>query len=186
MGSKKPRRTTGQWPAEAPVLLPHVVVTVVENGTLDVAVDGAPFPPPRQESAWTRSNFGELLDAVTAGRTVAVRIEVRENDGSVFTDIVRARRPARSEPTEVEDAEDQDQVAQNPSASRLVEVTDEGFVPGEDIAVALIVAHTDATGTGQARALIDTTRLADLLDNGTGEVVLLGRVSGTLYVRRLS
>ena len=55
-----------------------------------------------------------------------------------------------------------------------------GSCPGEDIAVALIVAHTDATGTGHARALIDTTRLADLLDNGTGEVVLLGRVSGTL------
>ena len=51
-----------------------------------------------------------------------------------------------------------------------------GSCPGEDIAVALIVAHTDATGTGHARALIDTTRLADLLDNGTGEVVLLGRV----------
>lgn len=186
MGSKKQRRTTWQWLAEAPVLLPHVVVTVVENGTLDVSVDGAPFPPPRQESAWTRSTFGELLDAVTADRTVAMRIEVRESDGSVFTDIVRARRPARSEPTEVEDAGDHDQVAQNLSASRLVEVIDERFVPGEDIAVALIVTHTDATGTGHARALIDTTRLADLLDNGTGEVVLLGRVSGTLHVRRLS
>ena len=186
MASKKPRRTTWQDPAETPVLLPHVIVTVAKNGALDVTVDGTPFPPPRQDSAWTRSTFGELMDAVTADRTVTVRIEVRENDGSVFTDIVRARRPARSEPTEVEDAEDQDQVAQNPSASRLVEVIDERFVPGEDIAVALIVAHTDATGTGHARALIDTTRLTDLRDNGTGEVVLLGRVSGTLHVRRLS
>lgn len=186
MAWKKLRRTMWQDPAETPVLLPHVVVTVAENGTLEISVDGAPFPPPQQDSAWTRSTFGELLDAVTADRTVAVRIEVRESDGSVFTDIVRAQRPARSEPTEVEDAEDQDQVAQNPSASRLVEVIDERFVPGEDIAVALIVAHTDATGTGHARALIDTTRLTDLRDNGTGEVVLLGRVSGTLHVRRLS
>src|SRR5690606_16223424 len=32
MASKKPRRTTWQDPAETPVLLPHVVVTVAENG----------------------------------------------------------------------------------------------------------------------------------------------------------
>ena len=98
MGSRKPPHHLA-GPRRDPVLLPHVVVTVAENGALDVTVDGAPYPPPRPESAWTRSTFGELLDAVTADRTVPVRIEV-ENDGSVFTDIVRARRP-RSEPTEV-------------------------------------------------------------------------------------
>ena len=37
----------------------------------------------------------------------------------------------------------------------MAEVTAEGFVPGEDVAVAAIVSHTDATGTGEARALID-------------------------------
>ena len=51
MASKKPRRTTGQDPVETPVLLPHVVVTVAENGILDVTVDGAPFPPPRGRAA---------------------------------------------------------------------------------------------------------------------------------------
>ena len=38
---------------------------------------------------------------------------------------------------------------------RLAEVTAKGFVPGEDVAVATIVAHTDATGTGETRTLID-------------------------------
>lgn len=178
--SKKPRRTTWQDPAETPetpVLLPHVVVAVAENGTLDVTVDGTPFPPPQQDSAWTRSTFGELMDAVTVDRTVAVRIEVHETDGSVFTDLVRARRPERPEPTEVEDAENRGRGGENPPASRLVEVTAEGFVPGEDIGVALIIAHADATGTGH---------LAPTLAGGTGEVVLLGRVSGTLHIRRLS
>ncbi|RAE64121.1 hypothetical protein DN540_34020, partial [Burkholderia multivorans] len=66
-----------------------------------------------------------------------------------------------------------------------VEVTGEEFVPGEDIAVALIVARTDATGTGHARALLDASRLAGLLDDGVGEVVLLGRVTGTVRVGRL-
>lgn len=65
---------------------------------------------------------------------------------------------------------------------RLAEVTADGFVPGEDVAVATIVSHTDATGTGEARALIDLDDLPD----GTHEVILLGRISGTLTVRRLT
>jgi len=180
MASKKPCRTTWQDPAETPVLLPHVVVTVAENGTLDVSVDGAPFAPPQQDSAWTRGTFGELMDAVTADRAIAVRIEVRESDGSVFTDLIRARKPTPTEP-----AETKPQEQRGKHMSELVEVTGEEFVPGEDVAVAVVVAHTDATGTGRARALIDTGRFAPVLAGGTGEVVLLGRVSGTLHIRRV-
>ncbi len=66
---------------------------------------------------------------------------------------------------------------------RLAEVTAEGFVPGEDVAVATIVSHTDATGTGDARALID---LDTLPDTAGQEVILLGRISGTFAVRRLT
>ena len=65
---------------------------------------------------------------------------------------------------------------------RLAEVTAHGFVPGEDVAVATIVSHTDATGTGEARVLIDL----DDLSHGTHEVILFGRISGTLAVRRLT
>ncbi|MCW4353464.1 hypothetical protein ONR57_09160 [Hoyosella sp. YIM 151337] len=186
MASTKPRRTTWQDPAESPVLLPHVVVTVAESGTLDVAVDGAPFPPPQQDYAWTRSTFGELMDAVTADRTITVRIEVRESDGSVFTDLIRARKPKPPEPPGASSPEPDGRHSKNRrKAPELVEVTGEGFVPGEDIAVAVVVAHTDATGTGHARALIDIDHLAPVLAGGTGEVVLLGRVSGTLHIRRV-
>ncbi|GAB3062522.1 MULTISPECIES: hypothetical protein [Micrococcales] len=186
MASKKPRRTTGQDRAETPVLLPHVIVTVAENGALDVTVDGTPFPPPQQGAAWTRSTFGELMDAITADRTIAVRIEVREVDGSVFTDLIRARKPTPAEPAETKPQEQRDKHTKTKQGPELVEVTGEGFVPGEDIAVAVVVAHTDATGTGHARALIDTDRLAPVLAGGAGEVVLLGRVSGTLHIRRFS
>ena len=55
-------------------------------------------------------------------------------------------------------------------------------MPGEDVAVATIVSQTDAIGTGEARALIDLDDLPD----GTHEVILLGRISGTLAVRRLA
>lgn len=63
-----------------------------------------------------------------------------------------------------------------------MEVDGEGFVPGEDVAVAVIVSHTDAVGTGTARALVD---LDDLPPDATGEVILFGRISGTTSVRRL-
>ena len=66
----------------------------------------------------------------------------------------------------------------------MMEVTADGFVPGEDVAVAVIVSHTDATGAGHARALIDLDTLPD--DALGQEVILLGRISGTFAVRRLT
>ena len=184
--------TPSQQPDETPVALPHVVITVTENGALNVTVDGTPFPSPSAGSEWTRGTFGPLLDAVTHDRTVAVRIEVREVDGTVFTDLIRARRPTPPPP-------DRQPAGPGPHRSRraqptpqheppvLIEVTGDGFVPGEDIAVAVIVAHTDATGTGAARALLDQQQLDAALPEGddAGEAVLYGRISGTIVVRRV-
>lgn len=181
--SRRSRRNTST--DAPPVVLPHVVITVTETGALEVTVDGAAFPPPAEGQGWTRGTFGELMDAVTADRTVAVRIEVRESDGSVFTDLIHARKPTPPQPAETEPRQPRSKHTKAKQAPELVEVTGEGFVPGEDIAVALIVAHTDAAGTGHARARLDVSRLAGLLDDGVGEVVLLGRVSGTVQVRRL-
>ena len=53
----------------------------------------------------------------------------------------------------------------------------DGFIAGEDVAVALITAHTDATPDGHARALLDPAVVAAAR---AGEVVLVGRVSGTI------
>ena len=165
-----------------PVELPHVLVTVAADGTLTATVDGTPFPAP-SDSAWTRTTFGPLMDAITQDRTIAVRVEVRENDGSVFTDILRTRKPRRAAAPSQNPVPETRRSRHARRLPRLAEVTAGGFVPGEDIAVATIVSHTDATGTGDARALID---LDDLPDASTCEVILLGRISGTLAVRRLT
>ena len=161
MSGRNPlHRTTSQQPDETPVVLPHVVIAVTETGALEVTVDGTAFPPPVAGSEWTRGSFGPLLDAVTKDRTVAVRIEVREVDGTVFTDLIRARKPTPP-PHDDDTAEPQTRRARRAEHTTqqeppmLIEVTGDGFVPGEDIAVAVIVAHTDATGTGAARALLD-------------------------------
>ncbi|MFC5273213.1 hypothetical protein [Brachybacterium sacelli] len=181
--SRRGRRNTP--PDAPPVVLPHVVITVTETGALEVTVDGAAFPAPAEGQVWTRGTLGALLDAITKDRTVAVRIEVRESDGTVFTDLIHARKPTPPQPAETKQRKPRGKHSKSKQVPELVEVTGEGFVPGEDIAVALVLAHTNATGTGHARALLDTSRLAGLLDDDAGEVVLLGRVSGTVQVRRL-
>lgn len=180
------RRSTWQDPPETPVVLPHVAITVTDDGALDVTVDGTPFPPQGEGQPWTRSTFGTLLDAITKDRTIAVRIEVHETDGSMFTDIIRANRRITSGPpaTQPEKQPGKHATSKRKSVPELVEVTADGFVPGEDVAVAIIVSHTDATGTGHARTLLNKTHLASLLPDGS-EVVLLGRISGAAHVRRL-
>ena len=166
----------------APVELPHVLVTVAADGTLTATVDGTPFPSP-DASAWTRATFGPLMGAITKDRTIAVRVEVRECDGSVFTDILRTRKPRRAVAPSETPVPETRRSRHARRVSRLAEVTAGGFVPGEDVAVATIVSHTDATGTGEARALID---LDDLPAGTSHEVILLGRISGTFAVRRLT
>ena len=177
-----PRRSgPGDDETTAPVELPHVLVTVAEDGTLTATVDGTPFASP-DGSAWTRATFGPLMGAITKDRTIAVRVEVRENDGSVFTDILRTRKPRRAAVPSETPVPETRRSRHARRIPRLAEVTADGFVPGEDVAVATIVSHADATGTGEARALLDLDDLPD----GTYEVILFGRISGTLAVRRLT
>lgn len=183
MNLTSPRRSTpndDENPAQ--VELPHVLVTVAADGTLTTTIDGTPFPAPG-ETAWTRTTFGPLMDAITKDRTVAVRVEVRECDGSVFTDIIRPRAPRRAVALPEKPMPETRRSRHARRVPRLMEVTADGFVPGEDVAAAVIVSHTDATGTGDARALID---LDTLPDTAGQEVILLGRISGTFAVRRLT
>ncbi|WP_019482643.1 hypothetical protein [Arthrobacter sp. TB 23] len=186
MNRKPPRRSTWQESEQTPVVLPHVIITVTEPGVLKVTVDGNPFPPPADEHIWTRNAFGILLNAITKDRTSAVRIEIRETDGSVFTDIIRPGRRTTREPPSAAELEKQcGNHATRTRAPQLIEVTADGFASDENIAVAVIVSHTDAAGTGHAHTLLDKTQHASLLRDGCGEVVLLGRISGAVHVRRL-
>lgn len=169
------RASTQRSAAEpaTPVLLPHVIVTVNTDGTLTVTIDGEPFVPEPFAPPWRRTTFGTLIDRISDQRRTPVRVEVHETDGSVFTDIIT---PAKKHPTQP------DPVAQVPKPAarpELFEFTADGFVPGEDVAVAVIITHTDAAHTGIARALLEATQLDA---SPTGEVVLWGRVSGTYEI----
>lgn len=149
-------------------MLPHVVVTVTndQTGTLEVTVDGHPVHPPGNGEGWRREDLATILDRLIGERDQPLRVEVRETDGSTFTDILTPPRPPISSGT----------ASGSVAGGFRGIVTGAGFIPGEQVTVAVAVLTTSAGPTGTARAwlsLAHTTQPA-------GEVVLIGRISGTV------
>lgn len=168
--------------------VPVVEFTVNGDGTMTVTIDGAPHTPAPFAPPWRRESFPAILDALTARLQTPVRVHVREADGETFTDIIT---PPRTRHTEHPAAS----VTSSPPAVSLPDTTvpaaarmpvvhqmaGGGFVPGEDVAVAIIHAHSDAGSDGTARALLTPDQLAT---SPTGEIILFGRISGTLVIGR--
>ncbi|WP_246126215.1 hypothetical protein [Nesterenkonia populi] len=163
--------------------MPHVVITVTDpTGTMAVTVDGEDFPAPENEGAWSRARFGEVLDAVTEDRTRTVRIEVHETDGSTFTDIIRAHRRTQAEPAP--EQEPSESARSKPGGKpATATVSGEGFLPGEDVAIAAVVTDTTANEDGEVEARLSRRQKATL--RAGAEVLVFGRSSGTTLVRRL-
>lgn len=159
-----------------PVSMPVIHLDVHHDGTMTATVNGEPLAAPPAEKVWRRASFAQIVDQVTGERMIPARIEVTEVDGSTFTDIITASPKKPAPPSDLPP----EPIVADP-APDLAEVTGDGFVPGEDIAVCVILAHTDATHEGTARTLLEPSHLPE----GAGEVVLFGRASGTVCVRSL-
>lgn len=166
---------------DQPVSIPAVVLTVHEDGILTATLDGAPLTPPQWAPPWRRESFPQIIDQASHDRTRTIRVEIRETDGTTFTDLITPRR-RRTLP----EPEPAVEAKATPGLPVFHQIEGDGFVPGEDVAVAIITGHTDAAHTGAARALIDPTNLIPDQTTGRVEVVLFGRISGTTVIRRLS
>lgn len=152
-----------------PPVLPQVLLEAVNDHTLIVTVNG-------DRLAATPISRGEIAKTVTelvARFGVPTRVEVRELDGSVHADILTPPAPQPRSPFAPPEP-----VTPSVPVPSLLEFMAERFVPGEDVAVAVVVRHSSADPTGMARALLDRRELPQ----GGGEVVLLGRISGTTSV----
>lgn len=162
----------GEGGVEVPVVLPHAVFTVREDDTMTVTLDGTGFKPEPFAPPWRRASFAGIIDTLTDQRRIPIRVEVREVDGSVFTDIIT---PARHRAPQPEPAP----AAGTEPALRLLALHGDGFVPGEGVTVAVIVAHAEAGPDGTTRGLLTPDELAH---GPSGEVALIGRVSGTVAI----
>ncbi|WP_159500113.1 hypothetical protein [Microbacterium sp. 18062] len=161
------RRRQRQPAGPVPPVLPQIIAEVVSEEHVVLTVNGKRLPA----TPTPRDELGQAIAELVARFASPTRVEVRELDGSVYADILT---PDLGNPAMLDEVP-------TPMRPVLVEFTAEGFVPGEDVAIALVLRHTSAAGNGTARALLDRAEHAAV----TGEVVLLGRISGTTAVRRI-
>lgn len=174
-----------------PTAVVMVRIVVAEDGTLSVTVDGAPYLPPEFSPPWRRSAYPHIVDAISQHTRRTLRVDVIEIDGRVITDY---RTPPTPRPVSPEPAATPARAAPQTSVPqtapppapveavpRFAQLAGSGFVPGEDVAVAVIISHTETAPNGVARALIDSRYLAAC---PTGEAILVGRISGTLVLGR--
>lgn len=161
-----------------PVVLPLVQVSVDETGLLEVALDRAPYAG---DSSLTREDLGRLLNEITLELASPVKVEIHEPDGTVFTDIITPDqiKLGQINPAQSREGASGPQVAPVQALKATITtgpggVTGEGFLPHEDVAVAVIVAHQSAESDGTAQLRLPPALLAA----HAGAVVLLGRSSG--------
>lgn len=118
-----------------PVVLSTVRVTVDHDGRLAVELDGRPYADDR---VLGRGDLRSVVDEIAEDIGTAVRVEVREADGSTFSDIATPPdQPALA--------------ATEPSPTPGVPaLTGAGFQPGEEVALAYVVARQEADTYGNA------------------------------------
>ena len=167
---------------KVPPVLPHVQISVSEGGVLTVLVDGVPYPPPEYSPAWQRSSFPIIVQAILAERQSPIRVTVTETTGQTFTDFFTPPKPRA--PWQPETQPQTATAAQPiPVAAQAMEgppsppvaVSAANFIPGEDVAVAVVLTLGEAGADGVARAMLTTAQLAQ---SPFLEVLLYGLISG--------
>lgn len=151
-----------------PVVLSTVHVNVDTEGVLSVDIDGQPYVEDRQ---LRRADLRSILDKVTTDRETGVRVEIREADGTTYADIAtppESPAPPASLPAPV--AHEQPRVLRAPALGGA------GFRPGEEVALAYVVARKAADADGNASINLPPALLAATRSG----LVLLGLTSHTV------
>lgn len=144
-----------------PVVLSVVHVAIDANGVMGVDVDGVPRD---SEQSRTRGDLRTVIDEITAGLGVPVRVEVREADGSTYADIATPpESPARA-------AAEPSPMPPTPALAGA------GFQPGEEVALAYVVVRQNADANGKASLNLPPALLAAT----RGGLVILGMSSRTV------
>lgn len=184
MRRRQRRQQTTTHP-DVPTVLPVVHVTVRPANDVEITVDGELL----LSGPVDRASLGRVLGAIVTERGVPVRVEITEIDGRRFSDIITPvpRRSAFAPLEEPPSPIPATAHASTPTPAiapgrswvppMLHRVEAGGFVPGEDVAVAIITRSCSADPAGVARALVDE---AELPEHNLG-MLLFGFVSGTIH-----
>lgn len=129
-----------------PVVLPVVHISVDDEGTLTVDIDGDPYDT---EESLFRRDLQTVLDTITTGRESAVRVDIRESDNTTYADI--ATPPAKQPET----APEHEHAAPSPPG-----ICGSGFRPGEAIAVAYVLLRGTADAGGGVAVHLPPSALA--------------------------
>jgi hypothetical protein len=149
-----------------PVVMPLVEVTVDSTGDVSVLLDREPYSA---NGGIKRDSLKRVLDDIAADLGTPIRVDVHEADGSRFTDIITPPRPATQHP----------HVKSAPRTRTVLAsafgISGDGFTPGEQVDVCVVVARQIADDDGIARLRMPPAVVAD-----HPSVLLVGRVSGTV------
>ena len=158
LNTTAPYRRDDHGTLKVPVVMPLIEVMINDDGYLDIRLDREPYSP---EGAVTRRELGSIVEAVANSLGAPVRVEVHESDGTTYTDIV------------MPDGRDSGQAA----ADHLPEASQVDFLPDEEVSIAVILGRHQRGGDS-----LESRLPPALLAAHRGNVVLLGRTSGTVRV----
>lgn len=152
-----------------PVVLPTVHIDIDTGGHLTVDVDGDPHPA---AAARVRGDLRAVLDSITTDLGTAVRVEVREHDGTTYSDI--ATPPTEADATPELDAAPTG--APDAHSTSSAGIRGPGFLPGEEVAVTYVVCTRTADGNGWAAVQLP----AALLSKSGLRMLLVGMTSAAV------
>ncbi len=159
LNNTAPYRRDDHGTLKVPVVMPLVEVVVTSDGYLDIRLDREPCTP---DGAATRRDLAAIVKSISDDLGAPVRVEVHEGDGNTYTDIV----------TPSDQANEQRAADHVPPATAT-----NGFLPDEEVSVAVILGQHRHGADSLENRLPPT-----LLATHRGNVVLLGRTSGTVRV----
>lgn len=161
LNSAAPYRRDDRSTLRVPVVMPLVEVVVDEEGLLTVTLDREPYSA---DGALRREDLRRTLTDITADLRTPIRVEVREADGTTFTDIITPK---------------QRDTERAPAARRVLAsafgISGDGFTAGEEVEVCVVVARQVASDDGSTQLRLPPALLACHPD-----VVLVGRISGAV------
>lgn len=141
---------------KVPITLPVVRVTAHDD-LLSIAIDEAPYA-----TQLSREDLPNALGDIAAHLASAIRVEITEADGTTYSDIAT--------PSDVTAQRHSLDSAQRSAPG----ISGTGFLPGEDVAVACVVARQTADPSGTTTFRLPPAAFERCRD----AIILIGLTSG--------